>query len=340
MTRRSIKLWLSVWALCVVSCSSDLIRNPNVERWCGSLPCDWMVDGEVERVSTWHPNDYAISLLSDDATLIQENATIDELHDCLDFALVAKIDRDVRVFLELDFLADGTVEFSQRLPESDWERRTFRVTPPDWYRKLRFIIRKDGPGRAILAEITARTAYMECTAPAIELLNRPPGALCTSDEECGEGHGCTSGRCNACESDETCADDQLCALQDVGNSRYRTCVGHASTPLGAACDRDQQCGTGVCAEGACSECASDAECQEGERCALALGRPAKSRYWPKLCAAGQRLRENGLTCTDASDCQSSDCDGFMVSCGPDLSCRVDDPFCVSCGPELQLGVCR
>jgi hypothetical protein len=343
MTRGIItRLGLSVWALSILSCSSsDLIRNPNVERWCGEKPCDWQVEGDVQRVGTWHPNDYAVSLASDDATLTQENGTVDYRDtDCFDFTMVAKIDSGVDVYLELDFLADGTVEFSQRLPVSKWERRTFRVTAPDWYSKVRFIIRKDGPGRAILAEISAQTAKGQCTAPPIELLERPEGALCTSADQCAKGAGCNAGRCAGCTSDASCTEGEICGLRDIDHARYSTCLERASTPLGAACDSDQQCETGTCSDGACSECASDADCEEGRLCNLATGRPGTSRYWPKLCGSGQFVREPGEACADDRDCQSSACSGFEVECAPNLDCQNSGTGCLSCGPELQLGTCR
>jgi hypothetical protein len=318
-----------------------LIRNPNIERWCGDIPCDWQVEGEVKRVGTWHPNDYGVSLVSDDAMLVQENGTVDYRDtDCFNFAMVAKIDKGVKAFLELDFLADGSVEFSQRLPVSDWQRRTFRVTAPEWYSKVRFIIRKQGPGLAILAEISAQTAKGECSAPPVELLERPQGAVCSRDDQCAEERACTSGRCGACDSDASCNDRQVCALQDVDNTRYKICVDRASAPLGAACDRDAQCDTGLCAEGACSQCATDSECEEGELCSHAVGRPGNSRYWLKLCGAGQSTREAGDACTDNLDCESRDCEGYMARCDPHFNCPDSDTPCFSCGPELQLGTCR
>ena len=343
MTRRIQRLWGLFFAglLCLGSCSADLIRNPNAERWCGDKPCDWQVEGEVERVGTWHPNDYAVSLISDDATLIQENGTVDHGDtDCFNFVMVAKIDARAKVFLELDFLADGSVEFSQRLPASDWQRRTFRVTTPDWYRKVRFIVRKEGPGLAILAELSAQTARGQCTAPPVELLDRPQGAACESDDVCAEGMGCTGGRCGACDRDEQCDSGQVCAVRDVDNARFKVCAEPGSAPLGAACDRDEPCESGVCAQGACSECATDSDCDGEQRCGEALGRPGNERYWPRLCAAGQQAREPGEACTHASDCESHECEGFELRCDPNLDCQDNDTPCISCGPELQLGACR
>lgn len=180
--------FLSACMLAAIGCGgSDAIRDPELDRWCGDSPCDWMVQGDVERVGSWHTNDYALQLVGDDAQLSQVNGVLQESTNCLDFSLVAKIDRGVRVFLELDFMNDGTVEFSQQLPVSDWDRLTFKVTPPTWYRGVTFSIRKDGPGRAIVAELAASRAWGACTAPPIELSDRPFGARCTSGDDCASG---------------------------------------------------------------------------------------------------------------------------------------------------------
>ena len=346
MERQSVKkLGLSaLWALCLLSCGADsLIRNPDVERWCGDNPCDWQVEGEIKRVSTWHPNDYAVALVSDDAKLIQENGTVDNTDsDCFSFTMVAKIAEGVKVFLELDFLADGSVEFSQRLPVSNWERRTFKVTAPEWYRKVRFIIRKEGPGRAILAELAAENANRQCTAPPVELRERPEGAICSKAEQCAVGAECSNGRCGGCVDDEGCDDGLLCAIHDVGNQRYKACVDVNSAPLGAACDRDLQCSSGICNEGACSECMTDADCERGQLCRLALDQPPSSRFWPRLCGAGEGKRAMDAPCTNGTDCESRECEGFHVSCKVELECRNAGGACSfgSCGPEIELGACR
>src|SRR4051794_14232590 len=125
---KALRLALCLYALtCACSCASrELIRDPRITRWCDSHPCEWTASGAVSRVGTWHPDDYAVSLDSDDAKLTQINGTVDQsMSDCFAFSLISKIPRGTEVYLELDFLSDGQVEISQRLPASNWEQSTF-----------------------------------------------------------------------------------------------------------------------------------------------------------------------------------------------------------------------
>src|SRR5690242_18268486 len=191
-------------------CASDnLVHNSMVDRWCDDHPCSWEAVGKIERVPTWHDQDYAVSLVSDDAALTQLNSITNSSSDrCFDFTMVAKLDASTKLFLELDFLDDGDVEFSQRIPASNWDRRTFLITPPTWYEGVRFTVRKEGSGFAALAQLSAKGGY-ECTKPPLELSGRPAGASCEGDDQCSIGH-CDRGLCASCSGDEECAAGELC----------------------------------------------------------------------------------------------------------------------------------
>jgi Cys-rich repeat protein len=267
---------------------SDLIKDPMLERWCDAHPCNWMHQGEVKQVGTWHPNDYASELVSDDAALSQTNLELsDSTASCFAFSLIAKLDRGARAFLEVDFFDDGSIDFSQRLPESDWERRTFRISAPISYQGVRFIVRKDGPGRVVLAELRAQSADGECTMPPIE----------------------------ACSADTDCEADQLCGLATVDNRLHAECVASAADAFGHVCRTGEQCESGICANGACSECATSADCAAGQRCTLAVLSPrASSSHWPYQCGVGEGTRLAGELCSSDSDCVSQACSDAAYSC--------------------------
>ena len=312
----------------LAGCSGqDLIRDPSVERWCGDLPCEWKTSGTVQRVGTWHKFDYAIELVSDDASVWQDNGTVSSSSArCFEFAMVAKVTPGTRVFLELDFQSDGSVELSQRLPVSDWERLTFLLTTPDWYRGVRFSLRKDGPGQAILGELSAVTAPGRCTAPPVELLNRPEGARCSQDRECAQEH-CENSMCVGCGDDADCMnEDEICGLILVDDEERHGCMRAGADSFGVACDRGDQCQSGHCEQRACSEC-SGSMCEDGRACSPARRTDSNVRYWPRLCGPGMRSRAKGELCTSDADCESGRC--------------LDQESCTgeSCEPVLSLGMC-
>lgn len=317
------------------------IQNDMVGSWCGDHPCGWETQGDIERVGSWHPDDYAVELLSDDAEISQVNAGVGSgTTRCFSFTLIAKVGRGAHPTLELDFLADGTSEFVQVLPVSNWDRLTFNITAPDWYQGVRVIIRKNGPGEVILAELAGSTANVTCTAPPVELDHRPPGAPCTSNEECSDGK-CEDQICGLCAVGGTdCTDSTVCGRMLVPNGVEHACVAEASGDIGSACEDGRQCRSGHCRNHACSEC-EGTSCNDGRMCAAARAVPTtQSDYWPSLCDPGSRMRTAGELCTDNSDCASLVCEGNKVVCaqpclgGPSwtcLSCMID---------QIQPGRCK
>lgn len=343
--RALYKTCILLWCcLCLSACApGDLIRNSMIERWCGERPCDWKVSGAVKRVGSWHPNDYAVELLSDDAQLSQQNATLSSAYTrCLAFSMIAKVERGTRVFLELDFLSDGTAEFSQRLPESDWRKLTFKITPPEWYQNVTFILRKDGPGKAILAELSAYdpdgSSYYynggtSCTAPPVELDDRPEGALCERDEQCAEAT-CRGGRCGGCGDDEDCREDEVCGRRFEQSKLVLLCLPRQSAGFGEICTSSPQCASGFCTSGVCSECEAES-CGEGRACVSTV--PTEP-YWPWMCSPGSADREPGALCLAHSDCASGKCLGAERICPS--QCEDDSCASLCADPQMTGGQCE
>ena len=196
---------------CGAAGTGPSITNPMLDRWCDANPCDWHASGDTERVASWHPNDYAVALISDGAAISQTNDTLSSAStDCFSFSMVAKVDRRAHAFLALDFFDNDTNDFDQQLPASDWERRTFLITPPSWFEGVRFSVRKEGPGEVIVAELSAEGERGACKAPPVELLDhRPGGATCDNLEQCASG-ACVAARCAGCGSDDDCSPGEVC----------------------------------------------------------------------------------------------------------------------------------
>jgi hypothetical protein len=295
--------------------AADSLSNPGFDVWCDDHPCGWQTSGAVKQVGSWHEDDYAIALVSDDASVSQLNPGRDSTYaSCFAFSLIAKIDRRSEVYLELDFLDDGMIDFSQRIPASDWERRTFNISGPSWYDGLRFIIRKAGPGEAIVAELRARSVSSNvCFSPRIELTDRPDEARCESDEQC-RNSSCKWGACTRCRFDTDCDEQKVCALTITDGKMMRDCAARGSTPFGRACADSSQCASGFCVDRACSECRNDSDCRGSGQCRASPAAPAQLGAWPLQCSPGRRLRQPGEPCADSSDCMSNLCRGSAVQC--------------------------
>lgn len=195
MTTSARRVVLAVIAPCLFLCGcepEDLIRNPLVDRWCGDHPCYWEVIGEIRRRPTWHRKDYAVAFVSDDAEIYQVNENANgEDHGCIAFTTVANVAGETALFLELDFLNDGSMEFSEPFPALYWQRIDFAIRAPEWYEGIRFAVRKDGPGTAELAQFSAQVGEADCDLGStfeVELnVKRPVGAACDANSECASG---------------------------------------------------------------------------------------------------------------------------------------------------------
>ena len=108
---------------------TELISNAPIDRWCGERPCNWEVKGEIKRVGTWHPRDYAVQFVSDDAQISQLNEFVATGDDCYDFTMLAKVERGTRLFLELDFLDDGVIDTASAFRRATGTGAVFRSRP-------------------------------------------------------------------------------------------------------------------------------------------------------------------------------------------------------------------
>jgi hypothetical protein len=316
-------LGLSIFA---VGCMGpeELIENPDVDVWCGDKPCGWLVDGRIERVGTWHSHDYAVSFESDDARLHQANPDADDSIDCFSFSMVAKVSPGTKAFVELDFLDDGKVDWSEQIPTADFEHFSFYVTPPTWFEGVRFIVRKEGPGEMVLAKLRALddvTDRDKCTADAVVLEDLPQLAGCRADAECSSGT-CIGGACAGCSSDGDCPSDQVCGYADfeVGYQDFSSinvipaCIEQGVRRTGALCLGDGECDSGICCDGVCSECCGEGSCDEDIACELSVASVDPDAYaLPHQCAPGEGLGERGAFCTTDGDCASGSCSSLECS---------------------------
>ena len=336
----------------VQSCGpEDILSNAGMDLWCGDELCGWELEqGDVAKVATWHPHDYGVQLIGDEVVLSQVAQVTSAEVACIRFDLLADMDDDVEIMLEMDFLDDGSTEYEHPLISDDWQEVSYHIRPPTWFHDIRFRIRKLGSGDAVLAQVRALEVSADnCQGDAIVLDDRPLGAVCEEASQCDAGFcegvpwlssqaSTTVLSCGECASGEDCPDDEACGL-GAGDEpqRHLECGGAGRHYLGETCAFDEECASGICCEGSCSECCDDGrECADGAACArrvpaeldeYLMGSAAPDVFQPFMCGGGLGDRAAGEPCLSLGDCQSGDCRGLLPLglCDPDgRSCQEDD----------------
>lgn len=357
------KLPMSIALLAVVQLGAtdcgQVIRDSGFDLWCGESLCSWkLLRGDIEQVGTWHEADSGVAFLGDD-TAIQQVAPVNSLDGvCIKFSMVANVPVNAEAFLHIDIEADGTVERSERIPTTDWEKIEFliHVAPP--YDGIRFELAKTGLGEAVLANVGAELSDLCTGLPQIDAGPRPLGATCNDFVTCESDLCVTSqtsappasgfGRvCAGCDPElgaEACAGGEVCGIGGALSPVLAvpmTCVAAGSAELAERCLSDAECASGMClrntgAEGVCSACKTDADCG-GQACGpsyLAGGRG------PNVCQPGAGAGVAGAPCGSNDDCASGTCtgtdhrvcDGDGRPCSNDLNCPT--------GADLIPGTCN
>ncbi len=179
-TRTSIELCLALVGITMLSgtssCDNDLLHDPGFDMWCGDALCSWAVEyGDIQKVPTWHELDEGARLFGPSTSITQYADFGHHDADCVYFSLLADAGDDAHLTLELDFLGDGSIEYSHAIPADDWELVGYHITPPVQYSGVRFHIRMEGSGRAVIAQVRAQSAAREeCTAAPIVLEQGQP----------------------------------------------------------------------------------------------------------------------------------------------------------------------
>ena len=152
----------------------QIIDDAGFDLWCGPSLCKWQVEsGEIRKVATWHASDAGVELLGSEAKISQLTDVNNFDGTCVRFQMVADLDESVDLRLQMDVWGDGTYEFDERIPASDWRALSYLVRMPASYDHVRFRLYKRGAGKAVLANISAEIADdLECTTPALVVM--PP----------------------------------------------------------------------------------------------------------------------------------------------------------------------
>jgi hypothetical protein len=197
----------AIVCLALTGAACPLDDDPGFDDWCGDHLCHWnLVEGQIAKAPTWHERDYGVELIGPTVTLAQQ-PNIDSV-PCLEFKVIADIDPAASVYLELNFRADGTTDYRERIPSARWQPLTFLVSAPTWYDAVTLTIRKETDGHAVLARLELGDGD-GCTGPPLPLDDRPAGAWCETPEQCASAVCAPSQICSqtfvACDSATPCA---------------------------------------------------------------------------------------------------------------------------------------
>ncbi|HVZ73796.1 MAG TPA: hypothetical protein VHJ20_15560 [Polyangia bacterium] len=197
-------LFVGIAAFALTGCPAD--DDPGFDDWCGDTLCHWTLGaGQIAKAPTWNERDYGVELVGSPVTLSQQPDVSSA--SCLELKVIAEIDPAAEVYLELDFRADGTTDYRERIPSVDWVPQTMLVNAPTWYDKVAVTISKESAGHVVLARLEVGPGD-GCTGEPIPLVNRPPGAWCEAAEQC------TSGACapsKVCKTTFAACDATPCA---------------------------------------------------------------------------------------------------------------------------------
>jgi hypothetical protein len=151
----------------------QIIDDSGFDLWCGPNLCKWQVEaGEIRRISTWHEGDAGVELLGPEAKLSQLTDVNSFDGTCVRFEMVADLDDSVDLRLQMDVWGDGTYEYDERIPASDWRKLSYLVRMPSDYDGVRFRLYKRGAGRTNLANISAELAgELDCTTPPLVVVH-------------------------------------------------------------------------------------------------------------------------------------------------------------------------
>lgn len=315
----------------------NALRDPGFDLWCGDQMCAWKVEtGTIHKVATWNEGDPGVELV-DDGTKIEQTSPVDAGDGtCIEFDLIANVDANAQVALNLDVYADGSIEHTETIPTSSWAPIKFKLPIYGPYRGVRFELTKHGSGHAVLAQIGAKiTTGCEAFTPIVPA-PAPLGSPCDDTIGCSTGScvqtffgglcmGCTDGSCGA---SEVCgASDPTSPLRELP----RVCEPTAIRELGEQCLHDSECASGICTFGypsgswdPGSQYGNCSTCRIGDACDCTPAYLHGTLHSAFVCSAGARYGGTGSPCGNGDDCASGICNGT-----PRLQCDVDGRECAT-----------
>ena len=324
------------------------IRDSGFDLWCGDQLCAWKLErGDIKRIPTWNAGDSGVELDGSDVAIEQLSPVDSGDGTCIEFTLVANVDKNVDVELNVDIFGDGTIDHHERLPAASWKPLSYDLFINAPYRGIRFELAKTGSGKAQLANIGAKTVEAAtCNGlTPITVGPAPVGAYCDYNNQASCASDICSlvsdpssfigltAACSACDATHPCTGNEVCGLHEPTSPLFwdsNGCVAPAAKELAERCSVNEECASGQCTNGRCSSCTGTCACGPS---------------WtggPSVCNARSHLGATGSPCGTDDDCASSTCDGAeRKECEDGRPCAtaIDCPFGIGSAAPLQNGAC-
>ena len=331
------------------------IRDSGFDLWCGDQLCAWKLErGDIKRIPTWNAGDSGVELDGTDVAIEQLSPVDSGDGTCIEFTMVANVDKNADVELNVDIFGDGSIDHHERLPAASWKPLSYDLFIKAPYRGIRFELAKTGSGKAQLANIGAKVLQGDDAAAcsgltAIDPGPAPEGAYCDYNNQASCASGVCSlvndpsaffgftAACSACDATHPCSGSDVCGLHEPTSPVFwdsNGCVAPAAKELAERCSVNEECASGQCVNGRCSSCA-----------AAGSGSCACVASWtngPSVCNAGSHTGASGSPCGTDDDCASSTCDGTeRKECEDGRPCAsaIDCPFGIGSAAPLQNGAC-
>ena len=355
----------------------DLLWNSSFDTWCASdtTPCRWTVEaGAVSPRTTWDEQDRGLGFDAVDTHLSQEVVGLRRMRargGCLIAESLS--DGATDVTMSIDFHTDGQDDWSTSLPAGSWAGMLAGIDMPRWVERMTVRLRSGNTDAdAVVAATRMLTLGVVEECPVLEGI-QPLGTPCSGADDCASGRCADASRfvrpwqaepnpdfdvpgeedqvCAICETDRDCDAGEVCgATHDHGPYILPACLPAGETVLGGVCGTDDQCATGTCCQGRCSECCANPCEGPGGAEGACTPRIAQTGFGERVvtttCETG--LRASGEACFRELDCETV-CEGEPLTlCADDgRACETDadcpgasggDAACIQVG--IRDGICR
>jgi len=372
--------WMIIVVEILIGSACDDTMRPGVDSlprfWCTNTLdgteslCEWQVEqGAVAPAASWDETDThtrGVELFEEARISKRVSAWPVPVSDpirflatpCFKFTWRASSE-DPEAMISLDFSDDGSPEWQNTLDTQQVPRQV-QLDGPVWFEHVRLRVTRNADTNAKVVLWLASLEADYCSDTHIPIEPTPGsiglGGQCEADTQCKSntcvsqvpanactGNACATAAtyCSECRADRDCAEGKVCGVSPESQAyAYRACVPASDKATGESCAVNDECKTGRCCQGICSECCDNADCAVGGSCTKhdinSSGVGLSFRSEAGLCTTqGAPARHTGQACLVDDDCASKRCtssSNLGLCTLTYTNCNLDPGNAPSCAP--------